>query len=96
MNPRIKPLKPPPPKYHYKLTTVSGSNAAGRMENALRGRLEGLGLGLSLFSICHGGMPYDVMGDSGPIPADENTLKKARAVAAEIKEVWAITDPVRT
>jgi hypothetical protein len=89
VNPRIKLPKPPPPKYHYKLTSVDSSQAAGRMENALRGRLEGLGL--SLFSISQGSAPYHIMGDSGASPMDDVDLKKARAVAAEIKQAWSAT-----
>lgn len=83
-----KPAKPPAPKYHYKLVTVPGSQAAGKMENALREQLEGFSL--SLFSISHGGGTYHVMGDSGTGPLDDVRLKKARAVAAGIKDAWAM------
>jgi len=76
--------KPPVPKYHYKLVTVSGSQEAGRMETALRKRLPGFGL--SFFAICHPGGGCDVMGDSGGSPLKNAALRKARAVAAEIKQ----------
>jgi hypothetical protein len=74
--------KPPVPKYHYKLITVSCSQEAGRMENALRGRLSGAGL--SFFAICHEGGCCDVMGDSGANPLLDVALDNARGVAAEI------------
>ena len=75
--------KPPIPRYHYKLVTVSGSQAAGRMETALRERLSGSGL--SFFAICHQSGGCDVMGDSGVSPLEDAALRNARAVAAEIK-----------
>ncbi len=75
--------KPPVPRYHYKLVTVPGSQEAGRMEAALRERLEGSGL--SFFAICHQSGSCDVMGDSGVSPLKDAALRNARAVAAEIK-----------
>lgn len=78
----IKKIKPPIPRYHYKLATVSGSQAACRMEKALRERLSGLGL--SFFAIGHEGGSYDVMGDSGAIALDDGDLRDARAVVAQI------------
>ena len=76
--------KPPAPRYHYKLITVSGSHEAGRMETALRKRLPGSGL--SFFAICHPSGDCDVMGDSGGSPLQDAALRKARAVAAEIRK----------
>jgi hypothetical protein len=76
--------KPPIPKYHYKLVTVSGSLEAGRMETALRERLEGSGL--AFFAICHQTGGCDVMGDSGRNPLEGAALRNARAVAAELKK----------
>lgn len=76
--------KPPVPKYRYKLATVDGSPAAGRMESLLRKRLDGLGL--SFFAICHPNGSCDVMGDSGTTEMAEAALRSARAVAAAIKE----------
>jgi hypothetical protein len=76
--------KPPVPRYHYKLATVSGSQEAGRMETALRERLHGSGL--SFFAICHQSGSCDVMGDSGASPLEDAALRNARAVAAEIKK----------
>jgi hypothetical protein len=76
--------KPPVPKYHYKLVTVSGSQEAGRMETALRKRLPRSGL--SFFAICHPNGDCDVMGDSGGSPLEDAALRKARAVAAEIRK----------
>ena len=76
--------KPPAPRYHYKLVTVSSSQDASRMETALRERLRGAGL--SFFAICHQSGGCDVMGDSGSSPLDNAALRKARAVAAEIKK----------
>ena len=75
--------KPPVPRYHYKLVTVSGSQEAGRMEKALRERG---GSGLSFFAICHQSGGCDVMGDSGVSPLGGAALRNARAVAAEIKK----------
>ncbi len=80
--PPLKKVKPPVPKYHYKLASVSGSQEAGRMEKALRERLGGLGL--SFFAIGHESGSYDVMGDSGANPLTDNDLRDARAVAAKI------------
>jgi hypothetical protein len=80
--PPIKTIKPPIPRYHYKLASVSGSQAACRMESALRERLSGLGL--SFFAIGHEGGIYDVMGDSGANALDDGGLRDARAVAAQI------------
>jgi hypothetical protein len=76
--------KPPVPRYHYKLVTVSGSQEAGRMETALRERLRGSGL--SFFAICHQSGGCDVMGDSGESPLEDAALRNARAVAAEIRK----------
>lgn len=76
--------KPPVPRYHYKLVTVSGSQEAGQMETALRERLEGSGL--SFFAICHQNGGCDVMGDSGMSPLKDAALRNARAVAAKIKK----------
>jgi hypothetical protein len=76
--------KPPIPRYHYKLVTVSGSQEAGRVETALRKRLGGSGL--SFFAICHQSGGCDVMGDSGASPLEDAALRNARAVAAEIKK----------
>ena len=81
--PPIRKIKPPIPRYHYKLATVSGSHAANRMENELRERLSGLGL--SFFAIGHESGSYDVMGDSGAIALADGDLKDARAVVAKIK-----------
>lgn len=80
-----KPVKLPPPRYHYKLITVEGSPAACRMESALREQLTGVRL--SFFSTCRRDCAtYQVMGDSGASPLDEDSLKRARLLAAEIKE----------
>ena len=76
--------KPPIPRYHYKLVTVSSSQDAARMETALRERLRGSGL--SFFAICHQSGGCDVMGDSGASPLENAALRSARAVAAEIKK----------
>ena len=76
--------KPPIPRYHYKLVTVSGSLEAGRMETALRERLGGSGL--TFFAICHQARGCDVMVDSGRKPLASAALKNARAVAIEIKK----------
>jgi len=75
--------KPPVPKYHYKLVTVSDSYAANSMEKALREKFAGQ-FAVSLFSICHGSGSYDVMGDSGLSPLTEASLKDVRALAAQI------------
>ena len=80
--PHIKTIKPPIPRYHYKLATASGSQAASRMETALREQLSGLGL--SFFSIGHENGSYDVMGDSGANALKDGDLRNARAVAAKI------------
>lgn len=88
MKSNLRLPKPPPPKYHYRLATVSGPQAAYRMERALRDRLAGFGL--SLFSVSRGGEDYHVTGDSGASPLDDDILKKARAVAAKIKETWSV------
>ena len=81
---RVKPpyIKPPTPLFHYRLATVSGPQAAIRMENALRERLTGLRL--SYFAIGHEGGSYDVMGDSGTSPLADDDLRAAQAVAAQI------------
>ena len=76
--------KPPIPKYHYKLVTVSGSLEAGRMETALREQLGGSCL--TFFTICHQTGDCDVMGDSGSNPLEGTALRNAKAVAAEIKK----------
>lgn len=75
--------KPPIPRYHYKLVTVSGSQDIGRVETALRKRLGASGL--SFFAIIHQSGGCDVMGDSGVSPLQDAALRNARAVAAEIK-----------
>jgi len=80
--PIVKKIKPPIPRYRYKLVTVSGSQAACRMENALRERLTGLTL--SYFAIGHESGSYDVMGDSGTSALGDDDLRDARAVAARI------------
>jgi hypothetical protein len=80
--PPAKQAKPPTPRYHYKLATVSGSIEASRMETALRERLCGLGLGF--FAIGHEGGSYDVMGDSGMCALADADLRVVRAAAAKI------------
>ena len=82
--PPAKSVKPPTPRYHYKLATVSGSIEASHMETALRERLRGLGLGLGLFAIGHEGGTYDVMGDSGMCALADADLRVVRAAAAKI------------
>jgi hypothetical protein len=79
----VKKVKPPIPRYRYKLVTVAGSQAANRMENSLREKLNGLTL--SYFAIGHESGSYDVMGDSGTSPLCDSDLRNARAVAAQIK-----------
>ncbi len=74
--------KPPPPKYHYKLVTVSSSREAERIEGQLRDRLRDAGL--SFFTICRPSGACDVMGDSGACSLAGATLANARAVATEI------------
>jgi len=76
--------KTPIPRYHYKLAKVSCSLEAGRMETALRERLEGSGL--TFFAICHQRAGCHVMGDSGRVPLEDAALRNVRAVAAEIKK----------
>lgn len=83
--PPVKKIKPPVPRYHYKLATVSGSQAASRMEDALRDRLSELSL--SYFAIGHEGGSYDVMGDSGAKALEDGDLANARAVAAQFKKL---------
>jgi hypothetical protein len=78
----IKNIKPPTPRYHYKLATVSGSQAASRMENALRQRLNEAGL--TYFAIGHESGSYDFMGDSGSNALGAENLRNAIAVAAQI------------
>jgi hypothetical protein len=73
--------KPPVPKYHYKLVTVSSSRDAQRMEAALRDRLRNLGL--TFFTLCRSDGTFDVMGDSGASSLAEAAVANARAVAAE-------------
>ena len=73
--------KPPAPKYHYKLITVSSSREAQRTEGALRDRLRNLGL--SFFTICRSDGTFDVMGDSGTSSMADAPLANARAVAAQ-------------
>jgi hypothetical protein len=80
--PPIRKTKPPTPRYHYKLATVSGSQQACLMEKALWERLSRLRL--SYFTIGHEGGSYDVMGDSGSIALADGDLLDARAVAAQI------------
>ena len=77
--------KPPVPKFHYKLVTVTGSQAAGRMETALQERLAGR-FGVSLFSICHANGACDVMGDSGKAALAREHLKEVRAIATQIRQ----------
>lgn len=88
MNEKAKPFnmsaKPPTPRYHYKLATVSGSQAASRMENALRKRLTEISM--TYFAIGHEGGSYDVMGDSGGHALAVDSLQNALAVAAQIGE----------
>jgi hypothetical protein len=74
--------KPPVPKYHYKLVTVSNSREAGLTEKALRDRL--CNSGLSFFAICRPGGTCDVMGDSGACPLADAALANARAVATKV------------
>ena len=74
--------KPPVPKYHYKLVTVSSPREAERTEAALRDRLRNLGL--SFFAICHPGGTCDVMGDSGSCSMADAALANARAVAVKV------------
>ena len=74
--------KPPVPKYHYKLVTVSSSREAERIEGELRDRLRNLGL--SFFTICRSDGTRDVMGDSGSCALAGPALANARAVAVEI------------
>lgn len=82
--PPMRKVKPPVPKYHYNLATVSGSQQAGLMEKVLRERLGGLGL--SFFAIGREGGTYDVMGDSGSNALEDSALRDVRAVAAQIKK----------
>jgi hypothetical protein len=77
-------VKPPIPRYRYKLATVSCSQQACLMEKALRERLGRLGL--SYFTIGHEGGSCDVMDDSGTTAMDDSELRNARAVAAQIKK----------
>ena len=74
--------KPPVPKYHYKLVTVSSSRDAGLIETALRDRLRNSGL--SFFAICRPNGSCDIMGDSGTSPLADAALANARAVATKI------------
>ena len=74
--------KPPVPKYHYKLVTVSNSREAELLEASLRDRLRNSGL--SFFAICRPGGTCDVMGDSGTCSLADTALANARAVATEI------------
>lgn len=76
--------KPPVPKYHYKLASVTSSKHLGLFEKALRERMEGSGL--SFFAVCHQDGSCDVMGDSGASPLGEAALGNALAVAAKIKK----------
>ena len=82
--PPVRKVKPPVPRYHYSLATVSGSQQANRMEKTLREQLSGLGL--SFFAVGHEGGTYDVMGDSGSAALGDDALRDARAVAARIKK----------
>lgn len=77
-------VKPPVPKYQYKLATVSSSREAQRMEKALCERLASSTM--SFFAICHQNGQCDVMGDSGSSPLGDADLKDARAAAARIKQ----------
>ena len=79
--------KPPVPKYHYKLITVSSSREAQRTESELRDRLRNLGL--TFFTICRSDGTFDVMGDSGSCSMAETPLANARAVATEIPAALA-------
>jgi hypothetical protein len=85
LKPPLKKVKPPTPRYHYSLATVTGSQQARRMENALREPLSEMGL--SFFSIGHEDGSYDVMGDSGDSALNDGALRSARAVAAKIKKL---------
>ena len=82
--PPVRHIKPPIPRYHYNLATVSGSRQARLMEDALRERLTEMGV--SLFAIGHEDGSYDVMGDSGVSALDDRDLRDARAVAAQINK----------
>jgi hypothetical protein len=82
--PPVKPVKPPVPKYFYRLATVVSPQHANNMERALRTRLDGFGL--SFFAVCHPSGSCDVMGDSGGRPMEPADLVKARAVAAQINQ----------
>jgi hypothetical protein len=73
--------KPPAPKYHYKLITVSSSREAQSMEATLRDRLRNLGL--TFFTMCRPNGTFDVMGDSGANSLAEAAVANARAVAAQ-------------
>ena len=81
--PPIRKVKPPIPRYHYALVTVSGSKQASLMERSLREPLSGFGL--SLLAIGHEDGSYDVMGDSGSAALKDGDLRHARAIAARIK-----------
>jgi hypothetical protein len=80
--PPMKKVKPPIPRYRYKLVTVSSSQQACLMEKALWTQLRRMGL--SYFAIGHEGGSYDVMGDSGMNALNDDDLLEARAVAAQI------------
>ncbi len=82
--PPVKAIKPPVPKYHYKLATVKGSKEASRMETALRNRLSEEGM--SFFAIGHEGGSYDVMGDSGSNPLDDANLLNVQALATRLSK----------
>lgn len=76
--------KPPPKRYHYKLVVVPRSQDPAWVERALRDRLTGLGL--SLFAIRHGKDGSDVMGDSGTHPLKASDLRRARAIAVDVRK----------
>jgi len=81
--PPVRKIKPPTPRYHYKLVRVTGSQEAHLMEKALR---EQLGeMGFSLFAIGHTDGSYDVMADSGGAAASDSVLRAARAFAARVR-----------
>lgn len=82
--PPMRVAKPPIPRFQYKLVTVAGSQAASRMEKALRERLSEIGL--TYFAIGHENGSYDVMGDSGLNALADNHLLNAKAVAAKISK----------
>jgi hypothetical protein len=81
--PPVRHFKPPTPRFHYSLATVTGSRQARLMEDALREPLRGLGL--SFFAIGHEDGSYDVIGDHGSSALTDEVLRGVRAVADKIK-----------